>query len=145
MARKIKPADPRPKTGFRSTPFKVVAVAYGDAAGMLTVDSTNPIWGGGQHLVALPAGAFVRLRPPPGVEPAVVERLKQIYLKSGALAVRVVPAAQAEALPTLADKPAAQPHRTIREVVTAMVAETNSQDREALAALVESVISKEGI
>lgn len=135
--------DPGAKTGLRS-PFRVVQVGYEKAAAMLTVSPDSHLWQGGRDGLAA-AGMFVRLKPPTGLESVVVEKLKQAFLKAGALAVRVIPAPSAAVLVDSAEAPQVAPHKTIREVVAKMVAEANTADREALATLVETAIAKAGL
>ncbi len=141
MARKVAP----PKSAFRSPTVEHVDI---DATLLVTFDHSDPArWEEGftdSTLLKVTKGAFVRLRPPPGVSADAVERARKDCVAHGAVAVRVV---SPNAPATIPDPttPEASPHRGIREVVMAMAAEANTSNREALTTALEAHLSEAGL
>lgn len=86
-------------------------------------------------------GALVRMRPPDGATDALVAAAKACLLRSGALAVRVMPRARGAVLST---PPAArEPPKRHREVVLSLAAA--SPDAKQLCTLLNEIMDEVGI
>jgi len=117
-----------------------------DASDLVTIGPEHEAWNGEALVLGGDVG-FVRLRPPPGVSEALVERLKAFCTAKGA-AVKVEPHSRAEVVPL--DPPTFEDgvrmlRRSIREHVEALVEEANTEDKEALKASVEASLSRAGL
>lgn len=120
-------------------------VDVADPRQLMTVAVDSPIWGGSPpHMRAMKkiAGAIVRLRPPENATDDTVQEIRAFFLKYGAAKVIVLPRPRSELLPSKVEKAKAQ---GAREAVTALVAESNSQDKKALEKLCEKVMSEVGL
>jgi len=130
------PAESRP--GPRLTHVHVGAVA------LFNVREDDDLWGFGDGSVPDVRGALVKVQPPVGVEDAQVESVAATLSELGAFAVRVMPRARAEVhAPAPAAVPAA--HKSVRQVVEAMVEEARTSDRGALRDEVEAAMAGAGL
>lgn len=110
---------------------------------LATIGPDDPAWKG-EH-PACPPGAIVRIRPPASASDADVARVQASLERAGASRARVeARAAGADVLPRKAERAPAE-RRTIREVVIGMAGEARSEDRGALVAFLDEVLSEEGI
>ena len=114
-----------------------------DARALVTEDFKELTSGTGAATRA--EGAIVRLKPGPDVPDDVVEAARHRWLDAGAARVVVVPASKGKVLPEEAAARAQAPSRTVREVVGALVDESNTGDRDALRGLVERTMAEEGL
>lgn len=130
--------------GIETTPRESVRrVSVEGARELLTVPPDAPIWGGSPPSYRTKvAGAIVRLRPPEKATDDDVEEIRKFFLGKGAAKVTVLPRPRAELLPSKVEKAKAV---GAREAVTALVAESNSRDRESLHRLCEKIMGEVGL
>lgn len=91
-------------------------------------------------------GAIVRLRPTMRLEPDKLKAMVSWAMEHGAVAVKVLPCPSDT--PNTLKAGERPPRRTLREVVEQLVSESFSKDddkRERLRAMVEDVMSEEGL
>jgi hypothetical protein len=132
----------RPKTSLVPDPV-VEAVPLPDATRVATV---GPDWEGwlSDRELRVPAGSFLRLRPPPGVEPSRLARVEERLRAAGASVLVERPPASSPAEPAPGEAPRERPHRRAREVVVA-IASASAERREELVPLVESLADRVGL
>lgn len=93
-------------------------------------------------------GAIVRVYPSADLSDSLIDHWKATLRERGAVAVRVMPRAKADRVVVEGAAAIANPAgglASIRQTVEAMVDEANTIDREALRALVGSILDKEGL
>lgn len=161
MARKVKakagaePQDPLPGQMALATPsgrslrWTVQARPRSGAAPVFALEMEEG-WRGTQaelddlaQEAASFRGAYVRLHAAPGMPAEVALRARAALVQHGARAVRVVRAREGKV--ALPDKGERRPRAGIRATVERMVAEANTRDRAALAALVGQAMSEAGL
>lgn len=116
-----------------------------DAAEMYTFESDHLFW---QSVSNAPyvEGCFVRLYPPAGLTPAQISTFKAWLLQDGGASAVKVMAQPTEAVPDAPAEVAAQPGRTIRQVVMGRAARTKGvRDQSALTDLLTTCMDKAGI
>lgn len=137
------------KTAATENRFSVEKVPLDGATDLMTIAEDDPIWtvGASDRLLRdtmKAAPRIVRLKPPPEVDDATIEAIRLKLEHAGALAVKVLPRRRAAVVPEEAKRvPVA--HRTIREIVSDLVASAPTQDRERLTASVNRALSKAGL
>lgn len=117
---------------------------------LLTVPEDCSLWVGvpGPYVAGIVRvddvkGAIVRLKPPPEADDAKVEQARQALLRSGALAVRLMPRRRKAVVPQAAkERPAPASHR---EVVMELAARANTPDRAALIAVLDEALAQAGL
>jgi hypothetical protein len=118
---------------------------------LVRVHDDSPSWGHspeslGQMAVALEAGAIVRIDPPVDVPDSTIAALRDLFVRSGAVAVRVSARRKNDVVIIEPAPGATLPKRVIgREAVESLVESANVEDRPALKALCEDVMSKAGL
>ena len=91
-------------------------------------------------------GSIVRLDPPVDVEDAKVDAIREIFSRAGAAAVRVSARRKNDVVVIEPAPGAVVPKRVIgREAVESLVETANVDDRPALKALCEEMMSKAGL
>lgn len=127
--------DPRGSDGVRRETFEW-------SRELVTVEPTEPFWAG-----TLPKrkydGAIVRLRPPATAGDEDVAAARLFFEKRGAERVIVLPRPRAEVVPQ--ESISATTSESARAAVLALARESNSTDRNALAAFVEEIMAEEGL
>lgn len=135
--------------GFQS---KVTAVEIRGTRRLRTVPPSAFCWtdgkGIGDWAVVDPEGKLqgeiIRLQPPPGGEERA-EALKKVLLQNGAAAVRIDRSTAPDAVVREQARQEAELAVGERELVTSMVAEANTQNRELLAKVVEEAMAEAGL
>lgn len=115
---------------------------------LITIGPESAAWGSGAEAVPIDdaRGAIVRLKPPAGATTEAVSALKQGLLSRGARQVlATAPAHSAAPLPEEAIARERAPSLTARQVVGALVEESQHPDKPALAALCERILSENGL
>jgi hypothetical protein len=138
-------AKPRPNPGVRSERIPL------SAAPVRTVLPTSAAWAYSLTDLRLSGdaeaafrGAYVWVQPPEGASDEKVAAVARLVRASGAAAVHVEPRRRSAVVttPEKAAPPAA--HKSVRETVAVLVSEANTNDREALRAVVESALGRAG-
>lgn len=128
----------------------VVVVRVPAARTLATLDEEHGIWKGRGNLLGIGPketweGAIVRLRPPPDVDPARVEKVKAILADAGVARIKLE-TRRGAVLPTEAVQKAKPAKRSsAREIVLQLVKEANSSDPDELRDIVERVMAEEGL
>ena len=124
--------------------FQVEDRDIGAGRELVRISEGSPAWIGewDARLDPLLRGAIVRIDPPLDAIPLTVEQLRVRCLEAGALSVRCSPIRKSAVLP---DAKEAVPHKRARDVVVALVAKANVEDRPALAAFCEQVMAQQGL
>jgi hypothetical protein len=118
---------------------KVTEVLNKHAREVVTISADSPFWDTHDRDL-VPVGSLVRLFPPAGTGEKEIE-LALKALEGIAKAVRPMPAAPRGAVPVGQTEPAAECPGA-RAVIVAMAAEVPTQNRPALVALCESVMTE---
>ena len=129
--------------------FQVVEKLVEGARAFVTIGPEHPTWGGERAAdgeeqctdLGLRGGEFVRVEPPGDASDEDVADVRRAAEKV-ALRVVVLRRRRAQVLTAPREK---RPHRRARDVVHALVEDANVEDRPALAALCEGVMSKRGL
>lgn len=137
------------ETASATDPWKVEHIGVASPRPLRTIETTNKAWSN-KRLPAKKAlrtfaedGAIIRLRPPAGGAERA-EALKAALLDAGAAAVKVLPPEPGSA--TVVNNPTkAAPVRSNRDVILSIVEEANTDDRDALRALVEDTMDGVGL
>jgi len=146
MARKPRVASPEPG-------FQVEQRAIVGARPMCVVGSDAPAWA--MEAATFEAAtiesfrmfrnAIVRIDPPESATDDFVELFRQCVVAGGAAAVKVTPRRRAAVVPVKQSAPVRAPSKSARAVVTELAAEANVDDKQSLAAFLESVMSQQGL
>lgn len=131
----------------KMTTLGVVDVVTVSALPFVTVGPNHKVWGAAGVLAGselLSMRGFVKVSPPPEVTEEVLWRVVA-DVRAHAVAVRVLPVPRIAAVTSSGEKVQVESTKNVRQVVDEMVGEANTQDREALDALVQSVMSKVGL
>jgi hypothetical protein len=124
-----------------------------NARELRTVDETAKVWEEPDQFLSIPPlqetrpslrDCILRLQPPEWADPAMVRQVRDAMLKMGAAAVRIDAPTRASTV-TASTSPEPPSDRTLRQVVEQMVAEANTRDRGALAAVVEGAMAGAGL
>jgi|TARA_Y100000034_G_scaffold121388_1_gene165532 hypothetical protein len=109
-----------------------------------TVQPNDPAWEGRYEDLIDASGAIIRIKPPAGVDPTVVDAVKASFVTRGALAVKVLPPEPGGAVVVKgnAKKPSRKPPR---QLVHELVDAARSRNRSNLHSLVEEVMNEEGL
>lgn len=146
MARKplmVQQDLPAAKSSERSEDFKVRVVGVALSTRLIDVDDSVFEVPGGEFDESF-RGAIVRLKPSVLATDEQVEEAKQKLAAAGALAVRVLPRPKRAVLPRVEERRESK-KTSSREVVLALVEESNSKDKKALLAFSEAVMGKAGL
>ena len=140
MPRKPSPLpEPASKSAFR---VRSSVVPVSESSTLSTVGPDWEGWGRPEEWRRLwcsteGRGDFVRVRPPPGVPPAEVARVKK-WLEEGGARARVEAAREPDAVPREAGVTEDRPHARAREVVEGLLSVSRSTHREELAVFVRA-------
>jgi hypothetical protein len=150
--RKRDPVEPPVGPVPHSEGTRVPEVREVDGARVLdTVPEDSPIWSvpDAEFRASLetPApkdarGSIVRIVPPPGASDERIALIKARFEEVGAAVVRVMPRRSARVASSPVEK---REHASARAVVVQLVAESNVEDRGALAEFVEGVMGRQAL
>jgi hypothetical protein len=141
MARVRVEVDPVSIPAFRD-PIGVQFVPLDSTRDLVTIRPSDPVWSSSEPTCK--AGAIIRLQPPATASDADVTRVREWFLRSGAVRVRVEPRAAGEkVVAPVETKPAVR--ASMRTVVLEMAEEARTHNREALRAELDRALSEEGI
>ena len=90
-------------------------------------------------------GAIVRIRPPQDATDERIEAARRSWLEAGASRVFVEPRPKSAPLPQKAVERQRRASVGVRQIVLDLTAESNSEDQEALTALVAATMDEEGL
>ena len=107
------------------------------AARLVTIEPAHECWSAGVERLDVLPGAFVRVLPPTGAAPSMIESVREKLIAAGARAVRVSLGAQDAVVPEYAHP--LPPAQSVREVLALVVASSGYADRDALGALVAQI------
>jgi hypothetical protein len=127
------------KTQVAPRAVKVVPVK--SARSLVTIDADSPAWELGAAVWGVPPGSIVRIFPPMAATDEDVERVRRACATEAA-AVRVMPRRKAEIVTAPKSVPTSQKPR---EIVDALIEESNFEDRAALRAYCEPIMAQAGL
>lgn len=133
-----------------STESGVVPVKFEDPRILLTIDADDPIWKAAisdDTILKIPkvSGGIVRIRAPESATGEEVEGLRVLVEMRGAERVFVLPRRRADVIPANVTEANQAQVWTARAAVTALVQESNSKDKGALAKLCEQIMGEVGL
>lgn len=111
---------------------------------LVTVTPSDPVWSGAA--LACPAGSIVRVQPPARATDVEIARVREACERRGAARCRIEPRAADDRVVLAARKEIA-PMRSssVREVVDGVASEARTHDRSALVAMLDELMSAEGL
>jgi hypothetical protein len=118
--------------------------AFDDARLLVTIDADDRRWKQKSPKLEFQTGSIVRLRPPADTPPEIVQAMRDACAREGASKVVVLPTPRTNVVP---QKIATANGGTIkpRAAVESLVAASTTNDRDALSALCQRVMSEKGL
>lgn len=115
---------------------------------LIEIGPTHSAWKSEAEVVDLdvPSGAIVLLRPPVDTQTFRIDQVREALHASEVLSVRLIAPPRAAVLPTsVTEQPKKTERAAARDVITALVEESNTKDRDALRETCERVMGKVGL
>jgi len=133
------------KEHFDKPTMRTVLVESRD---LIEIGPTHPAWKSEAEVVDLDvaSGAIVLLRPPVDTQTFRIDQVREALRSSEVLSVRLIAPPRAVVLPTsVTEQPKKTERAAARDVIAALVEESNTKDRDALRETCERVMGKVGL